>query len=111
MNSGVVKVTGYKTLATMNENALTLALGTIGPVTAYIVASSDAFQFYTSGVYTDSSCQGSSCTGDMTDHAVNLVGYGTDASRNQYYILRNSWSTGWGNNFKKNNNFSFRSST
>ncbi len=77
----------------MNVNALTLALGTIVPGTAYIVASSDNFQFYESGVYTDSSCEGSSCTGDMTDHAVKLVGYGKDASANQYYILRNSWST------------------
>jgi hypothetical protein len=44
MNSGVVKVTGYNTLPVMNENTLIQTLGTIRPVTAYIVASTSAFQ-------------------------------------------------------------------
>jgi cathepsin L len=95
MNSGV-KVTGYNTLPKMDEATLTNTLGLVGPVTAYVVASSSAFQLYTSGVFT-STCQGSNCTSFMTDHAINLEGYGTDATGNEYYILRNSWGTGWGN--------------
>ena len=39
MNPGV-KVTGYNTLPAMNEAALVQTLGTIGPITAYIYASS-----------------------------------------------------------------------
>jgi hypothetical protein len=77
MNSGVVKVTGYNTLPAMNENTLIQTLGTIRPVTAYIVASTSAFQLYKSGVFT-STCRSSTCTAIKTDHAILLEGYGTD---------------------------------
>jgi len=30
------------------------------------------------------------------DHAVQLVGYGTDASGGDYWLVRNSWNAGWG---------------
>jgi C1A family cysteine protease len=64
-----------------------------GPVNIAIEADSAAFQFYSSGVFDDSSC------GTTLDHAVNLVGYGTDSSSGKpYFILRNSWSSGWGIN-------------
>jgi hypothetical protein len=43
-----------------------------------------SFQLYKSGVFTGS-------CGTKLDHAVNLIGYGSD-----YYILRNSWGTTWG---------------
>lgn len=44
------------------------------------------FYGYKSGVF-NTGC------GTRLDHAVNLVGYGPD-----YYILRNSWGTTWGEN-------------
>lgn len=44
-----------------------------------------------SGVYDDAACPS---TG--SNHAVNLVGYGTDSSGNPYWIVRNSWKTWWG---------------
>lgn len=47
-------------------------------------AGCSAFYGYKSGIF-DTGC------GIALDHAVNLVGYGPD-----YYILRNSWGTGWG---------------
>ena len=86
-----INLTGYVTLPKGDENILTQVIGTTGPVAAYVYASSDAFQLYTSGVYSDPSC-----SGKQVNHAVVLVGYGTDASGNQYYILRNSWGTEWG---------------
>ncbi len=63
---------------------MTEALATQGPlaVTLYITSN---FQNYASGVFTDNSCANKN-----PNHAVNLVGYGTQNGQD-YYILRNSW--------------------
>jgi len=34
--------------------------------------------------------------GTNIDHAVTAVGYGTDAVYGDYYLVRNSWGTVWG---------------
>ena len=48
---------------------------------------------YTSGVISDESC------GTKLDHAVIAVGYGHDeASGLDYYLVRNSWGSSWGEN-------------
>ncbi|KAF4663257.1 hypothetical protein FOL47_005831 [Perkinsus chesapeaki] len=53
----------------------------------------DQTTFYRSGVINDPQCKGV----QDTDHAVNLVGYGTDPDSGlDYWLLRNSWSTNWG---------------
>lgn len=59
------------------------------PVSVAIEADQRAFQFYSSGVFTGT-------CGKNLDHAVNVVGYGTDKNGLDYYILRNSWGTSWG---------------
>jgi C1A family cysteine protease len=60
-----------------------------GPVSVGIDAGTSDFQNYESGIYT------AACTED--DHAVILVGYGVDSkTKAPYWIIRNSWSTGWG---------------
>ncbi len=47
---------------------------------------------FRSGVYNDRSCDGNG-----RNHAVNIVGYGRDsASGLDYWVLRNSWGSGWG---------------
>ena len=89
MNSGI-RVNGYYIVGG-GDAGLTNCLGTYGPITGYIYASSRNFQLYTSGVYSDAAC-----TGRAVDHAINLVGYGALNGVN-HYILRNSWGTGWGN--------------
>ena len=53
-------------------------------VSIAIEADQSSFQLYKSGIFTGK-------CGTSLDHAVALVGY-TDS----YYILRNSWSTDWG---------------
>ena len=36
--------------------------------------------------------------GVLLDHAVVAVGYGTDTSYGDYFLVRNSWGTSWGDN-------------
>lgn len=61
-----------------------------------------AFQYYSTGVFTDTTCPKSSI-----NHAVTLVGYGTASNGQDYYILRNSWGTTWGDGgymlYRRNN--------
>ena len=47
---------------------------------------------YAGGVFKDARCNGR----DQVNHAVALVGYGTDEKYGDYFILRNSWGTEWG---------------
>lgn len=73
--------------------AALLAASQARPAVAVAVhASGRAFQFYSSGVLSDSTCLSTNL-----DHAVVVVGYGTDATTGyDYYLVRNSWGTGWG---------------
>lgn len=60
------------------------------PISVGIEADTQTFQFYSSGILTDS-------CGTNIDHAVLLVGYGHNSTTNiSYYILKNSWGTTWG---------------
>jgi len=58
------------------------------PVSVAIEADQSTFQLYKSGVFSGS-------CGTKLDHGVLLVGYGTMGS-DDYYILKNSWSSSWG---------------
>jgi len=68
-------------------NALKAALE-IQPVSVAIQANQRSFQAYKSGVF-DGTC------GTSLDHAVLLVGYGSEAGKD-YWIMKNSWNTVWG---------------
>jgi cathepsin L len=63
--------TGYTVLQSNNYTELVTAVGTKGPIAVSIAASGFAFQFYSGGVM-------SKCNDYVMDHAVQLVGYGTD---------------------------------
>jgi len=63
----------------------------IKPVSVAIDASQPIFNSYTSGIITDATACGTSI-----DHAVVAVGYGTESGVN-YFLVRNSWGTSWGN--------------
>ena len=61
------------------------------PVSVAIEADTKTFQLYKSGVITGSAC------GTKLDHGVLVVGYGTENGED-YWLVKNSWSTAWGDN-------------
>lgn len=68
-----------------------------GVIKVSIEADADSFHLYAGGLYNDPDC------GHVHDHAVSVVGWGiTDGSNVgedsgvHYWILRNSWGQGWG---------------
>lgn len=75
-----------------NEKTIRTYLVSIGTLAAMMDASS--LQHYSSGVL--SSPNG--CSSTDVNHAVEIVGYGTDQVAGDYWIVKNSWGTGWGEN-------------
>jgi cathepsin L len=82
-------INGCVKLKENNYTDLLLAVATIGPISVSVDAS--RWGTYKSGIY--SGCD-SQPTLDI-DHAVQLVGYGTQ-SGTDYWIVRNSWGASWG---------------
>jgi len=83
----VATIDGFVRLPTNDYNALLNAVVNVGPIAISVAASE--WQFYDSGVY-NSDC------GTEINHAVTVVGFGTDETDGDYWIVRNSWSAGWG---------------
>jgi C1A family cysteine protease len=73
------------------------AIMTYGVVDAAVIVTA-AFNNYTGGVYSDTytSCNSSYCEYTPTNHAIALVGWGVDPVEGEYWILRNSWGSNWG---------------
>jgi cathepsin L len=67
--------------AALNENVLSVA----------IQANKAVFQNYKEGIFDDEGCGGLNL-----DHATNVVGWGKDETKGDYWIMRNSWGTTWG---------------
>ena len=87
-----VKFASSVNIPTSSETALATASNSIPAIAVAIDASSQAFQFYSTGVLTDSTC--GNAEQDL-DHAVTVVGYGTTGG-DDYWIVKNSWGTSWG---------------
>jgi len=88
-----VQIDGFMKVESGNNDALMSSLIFNGPHYVAIDASQKDFTFYQSGVYYNPECMNQE---DQLDHAVLAVGYGTDASGDDYWIIKNSWSTYWG---------------
>jgi hypothetical protein len=72
-----------------NDEALLQKAVVAAPLVVLIEADQRVFQFYQSGIITADVC------GQNLDHAVQLVGYGTDDDMD-YWLVRNSWGVNWG---------------
>lgn len=88
-NAGVN--TGYKDVQAKSESALRDAVEKVGPVSVAIDASNWSFQMYTSGIYYEPAC-----SSDSLDHGVLAVGYGSEWPNKEFWIVKNSWGTSWG---------------
>jgi len=71
-------------LPTNNQDAVISALATMGPLIINVDA--NGWAHYETGIY-----DGCNQTYPDINHVVELVGYAPD-----YWIIRNSWNTGWG---------------
>ena len=93
------KVTGYKKLGStwstwscVDEDEIKEFLYETGPLA--VALNADYLSAYTGGIvdYTSSKCPYSGI-----NHAVTMVGYGTDSSSSMdYWIVKNSWGKDWG---------------
>lgn len=88
MPKTTVETTGYSNVTANRPDQLKAAVEQ-GVVSVAIEADKLVFQTYKSGIFDSSSC------GTSLDHGVALVGYGTESGQ-EYFILRNSWNTTWG---------------
>uniref|UniRef100_A0A8C5EVJ1 Cathepsin S-like n=1 Tax=Gouania willdenowi TaxID=441366 RepID=A0A8C5EVJ1_GOUWI len=81
--------TGYSFLPKGDEDALRIALATIGPISVAVDSSRPAFHFYRNGVYQDQTCT------HNVNHGMLLVGYGTENGQD-YWLVKNSWGLKYG---------------
>ena len=75
-----------------DEESIRQIVATIGPV-AVAFEVLDDFMLYSHGVYSSDKCRNSV---QDVNHAVLIVGYGTDPVDGPFWIVKNSWGEDWG---------------
>ena len=94
-----MKVTGYKKLGNeysnwdcVDEEGIKEFLYETGPLA--VALNANPLQTYSSGILDKTAAQ---CPTSGLNHAVTMVGYGTDtASGKDYWLVKNSWGKSWG---------------
>ncbi|VDM17625.1 unnamed protein product, partial [Wuchereria bancrofti] len=82
----VARDNGFREIQPGDELGLKHAVAKRGPVVAGISGSRRSFRFYKDGVYSEENC-------GQPDHAVLVVGYGTDRSYGDYWIVKNRFAS------------------
>lgn len=93
LNATLIKIRSYSRIPQGNENVLQKALAIHGPIAVSIDANHQSFVLYSQGIWHEPNCNSND-----VNLAVLLVGYGTDEHGVDYYILKNSFGTEWGEN-------------
>mmetsp|Transcript_10229 Transcript_10229/g.28179 ORF Transcript_10229/g.28179 Transcript_10229/m.28179 type:complete len:695 (+) Transcript_10229:109-2193(+) len=79
-----------------HERHMELALRYLGPIAVGLNGASPSFLSYKDGVYDEPNCK------EGANHALLIVGYGEERDAKgrkiRYWIARNSWGKGWGEN-------------
>lgn len=79
-----------------NEELMKMSLVKSGPMSVSFEVYDD-FMHYSGGVYYRSQLVDRINPFELTNHAVLLVGYGTDVETEEdYWLVKNSWGTEWG---------------
>jgi len=86
----VATINGYYTVKRGSESDLQASVA-IAPNAVAIDASTRAFSYYSGGIFYDASCKS-----NLLDHEVATVGWGVNTSGQEYWIVKNSWGTSWG---------------
>lgn len=87
-NQAAAKITGFQNVPQNSEADLLNAVAN-QPVSVAVDSSDYQFRFYSGGVF-NAEC------GTQCDHAITIVGYGANGNGDKYWIVKNSWGTGWG---------------
>jgi len=86
----------FKQVPQGQENTGMLSAVAAGPVACAVNAGDETFEYYESGIYSPSQDE---CTIAGVDHGIAVVGYGFSgfaAPTTPFWILKNSWTTEWG---------------
>lgn len=83
---------GYQRVTPDDEVQLVRALRQKGPITVMFSVTND-FYSYKDGIYTHPAP--ATCMRAGTNHALLVIGFGTEGGVD-YWLVQNSWGTGWG---------------
>ena len=86
-------VAGAAYLPEGDEETLKKVVAIFGPVPVYVNSTNNKFEDYADGIFYEENCGHS--MSDL-DHAVLVVGYGTDELLGDFWIVKNSWGQNWG---------------
>ncbi|KAJ8984233.1 hypothetical protein NQ317_007465 [Molorchus minor] len=87
-NGTMLKDIGFVAVQS-REDELKNAVGLVGPIAVSIDVSE--LRLYTGGVYENPKCRD-----NVTNHQAVVVGYGTTRDGIDYWLIKNSWGTDWG---------------
>lgn len=88
-----MQANGYEKLPHNDQDAIMFHLVHHGPLAISVWVDQGWFSYH-SGVYNGCNYKSNM---DM-NHAVTLVGYGTDKDLGDYWVIRNHWGDDWGEN-------------